>query len=113
VTSSTFNESVQIIASFLFVIEFILGAYVLVLNFWHPANRHVSAFLLITAATTIGMGVLASALDLQQASTATILLASIIPVEEPLIFLTVVVLLKPVAKSGIPVWIQPVIQGGM
>ena len=44
---ASFNESIQYLAWFTALVEFILGLYVLALNYRHIANQYVSGFLLI------------------------------------------------------------------
>ena len=63
------NEILQLVAWFVALIEFSAGLYILFLNVWHNANRHVSALLLLTAATTVATGMLITATDVAWATT--------------------------------------------
>jgi len=58
----------QIAAWFVALVEFSTGLYVLLINVWHNANRHVSALLLLIAANTFAVGMLMTASTVQEAS---------------------------------------------
>lgn len=92
---SSADQTLQLIAWFLVLIEFILALYVLLLNAWHIANRHVSVFLLFLATSNFGLSLMLGATDASQAAWPTYLLAATSPAIEPGLLLVAVVLLKP------------------
>jgi GAF domain-containing protein/HAMP domain-containing protein len=97
---SSFNEVLQLAALFLATIEFILTLYVLLLNPWHKANRHVSALLFLGALTTLAQGLLIGAVNVGQAYIPTVILsATVVPVQPALVIVSVV-LLKPAWLPG-------------
>ena len=89
------SQTMQFVALFLAAIEFSLALYVLLLNLWHPTNRHVSALLAFGATTLLAQGLLTGATDLAETTWATWLLAAVSPAVQPMILIVPVVLLKP------------------
>lgn len=89
------DQILQYAVWFLALIEFILGIYVLLLNAWHISNRHVSGLLLLFAANSLAVGVMAGATNAAQAAWPSYVLAATSPVVNPGLLLVVVILLKP------------------
>jgi GAF domain-containing protein/HAMP domain-containing protein len=79
----------------LVLVEVILALYILLLNAWHPANRHVSALLLLFAVNNFTMGLTLNMTDAAQAARPTYALAATSPVMQLMVLFTAVVLLKP------------------
>jgi GAF domain-containing protein/HAMP domain-containing protein len=84
-----------LIAYVLALIEFILALYVLALNFWHPANRSVSFLLLLFAASSFAIGAIVPAINLSQAWTPAAILAMTNPAIQPVILITIIILIRP------------------
>jgi len=89
------DQTMQYIAWFLALIEFILALYILLLNAWHSANRHVSALLLLFAINTFSVGLLGGATSTNEATLPTYLLAATTPALLSTTLLVAVVLLTP------------------
>src|SRR5512136_1239655 len=85
----------QLAAWLLALTEFIVGLYVLLLNVRHTANRHVSAFLLISALNVFAIGQMYGATDIAQATWSTAVMAAASPVNGPWLLILAVILLKP------------------
>ncbi len=94
-TLSSVDQALQLIAWFLALTEFILALYILLLNVWHTANRHVSVFLLFLAISNFALGLVIGAADASQAAWPTYLLAATSSAIQPGLLLVAVVLLKP------------------
>jgi len=92
---SSVDQTLQLIAWFLALIEFVLAFYVLLLNASHTANRHVSVFLLFLATSNFALGLIIGAANVGQAAWGTYLLAAASPAIQPGLLLVAVVLLKP------------------
>ena len=92
---SSTDQTLQLIAWFLALTEFILALYVLLVNAWHMANRHVSALLVLLAANNFALGLLIGATDATQAALPTRILAATTPAIQPGLLIVAVVLLKP------------------
>lgn len=95
----------QYVAWFIALIELIVGLYILALNVWHTANRHVSGLLLAIGGNTLALGMLAAAADVDQARSATIILSAIAPAVAPLLLIVAVALLRPQWMSGWRHWL--------
>lgn len=90
----------QTVAWFVALVEFSVGLYVLLLNVWHNANRHVGALLLLTAVNTIAVGMLMTASTVEEATLPLIIQAMTTPAATIGLLLVAVVLLKPGWMSG-------------
>lgn len=97
---SPLDQTLQLVAWFVALIEFIIGLYILLLNIRHTANRHVSALLLTTAISTFALGLLLGASNVAQAAWPTCVQAALSPAIEPLVLLITVVLLRPQWLQG-------------
>ncbi|RLC90779.1 MAG: hypothetical protein DRI37_00380 [Chloroflexi bacterium] len=89
------EQTLQLIAWFLALIEFILAFYVLLLNAWHTANRHVSGLLLLFSFSSFAMGSMVGASNVAQATLPTILLTLTSIAVPSGTIIVAVVLLKP------------------
>jgi PAS domain S-box-containing protein len=92
---SPVTQTLQLFIWFLALAEFILALYILLLNVWHPSNRHVGVSLLILAINNFGLGLVVNATDAAQAALPTYLLAATSPAIQPGLLLVAVGLLKP------------------
>ncbi|MFZ5919384.1 MAG: GAF domain-containing protein [Chloroflexota bacterium] len=88
-------DSLQLLAWSVALVEMILGLYVLLLNAWNRANRYVSSFFLLSAASSLALGQMATAESVETARWATVLLAAVTPTIPPLLLLIAVVLVQP------------------
>jgi len=98
------NEILQLVAWLVALIEFSAGLYILFLNVWHNANRHVSALLLLTAANTVAIGMLMTATDVAGATTAVIIQAMTTPLIQMGLLVITAVLLTPRIMQGRRRW---------
>jgi GAF domain-containing protein/HAMP domain-containing protein len=89
------GPTLQYIALFLAVLEFILALYVLLFNPWHTANRHVSFLLFLGAVSTLGEALLLGTASAGQARLAGLLLSVAVAPVQPALLITSVVLVKP------------------
>jgi len=89
------EQTLQLVAWFLALIDLILSLYILLLNVRHPANRHTSALLLLFAINTFAQGLMAGATDTTQAALPASLLAATVPALNPALLLVAIVLLRP------------------
>ncbi len=89
------EQTLQLITWFLALIEFILAFYVLLLNVWHTANRHVSVLLLLLAINNFAVGQMIGAANVTQAAVPAALLAAMAPAANPALLFLAVILLKP------------------
>lgn len=88
-------EILHTIAWFIALVELVMALYVLMLNAWHTANRHMSVLLLVFAADSFGLGLFIKAADISQTALPTFLLAlTSEPVKLGLLIIAVV-LFKP------------------
>ncbi len=94
------EQVLQFAAWFLAYIEFVLALYILLLNAWHLANRHVSLFLLLLAGSNFAMGAMVGASDVDQAALPTAIMAAVAPAIQPGLLLVIVALLKPQWLQG-------------
>lgn len=98
-------EILHTIAWFIALIELVVALYVLLLNAWHTANRHMSALLLVFAVNSFGLGLLIKAGDIGQTALPTFLLAM---TSEPVklgLLIIAVVLFKPEWLRGRWRWV--------
>jgi len=91
---------------FLILLEFILGLYIILLNPWHSANRHVGALLFLFAVNNFALGLFSIATNAAQAALASILLAATSIAMQPALLLVAIVLLKPEWLRGRGRWLQ-------
>ncbi len=89
------NEVLQYAAWFLALLELVLALYILLLNAWHTANRHLSGLLFLFAVNNLALGMQIGAADAAQAALPTLLLAATSPMIQTGLFLVALVLLKP------------------
>ncbi len=90
------EEILQLTAWFLALIELILAIYILTLNVRHLIHRHVSAFMLLLATSSLALGMMYDATTAQQAALPTYLMAATATaMSGPILFLINLVLLKP------------------
>ena len=89
------EQILQLAAWLLALTEFIVGLYVLLLNVRHTANRHVSAFLLMSALNVFAIDQMYGATDTAQATWSTAVMAAASPVNGPWLLILAVILLKP------------------
>lgn len=89
------NVALQLTAWFLALIFLIVGLYILLLNIWHIANRHMGALLLIFAINDLSIGLMIGATNVVQATLPSYLLAATSPAIMLGLLLVTVVLLKP------------------
>ena len=61
------TEILQFVAWFLALVELILALYILLLNYAHRANQHVSFLLFLFAVNSLGMGLFFGATDVNEA----------------------------------------------
>ncbi|MBN1582505.1 MAG: GAF domain-containing protein [Anaerolineae bacterium] len=99
------NETLQLVAWFFATIEFVLALYVLFLNVRHRANRHISVLLFFFAVGNLGLGIMIGAENVDQARFATYLLAATNASIQPMLFVVVLVLLKPEWLRGKWRWV--------
>jgi GAF domain-containing protein/HAMP domain-containing protein len=89
------DQILQYIAWGAALVEFILALYVLLLNAWHTANRHVSGLLLIVSLNSLGLGLIQGATNVAQAVWLTYILATTTASMHVVILLAAVTLLQP------------------
>ncbi len=94
-TVEALSQSLQLIAWFIALVELIVALYNLVLNAWHPSNRHTSAYLLLVAANTYALGAMTGANSLQEARIPAVLLGVTTTAIQSGLLAVVIVLLKP------------------
>lgn len=94
VTNSS-AEVLQYIAWLTSLIGFILAFYILALNAWHTANRHVGGLLLLIAVNMLAVGLLLAADSTASLVLPTVLMAATSPMMEPALVLVALVLVKP------------------
>jgi GAF domain-containing protein/HAMP domain-containing protein len=94
----------QYIAWGLGLIEVIVGLYILALNIWNNANRHVGVWLLFTSASTIATGLLFSADTTAQMLSAFTIQVMVAPVAQVGLFIITAVLLAPQLMQGRRRW---------
>lgn len=98
-------DILQIASWFAGLVTFIVGLYILFLNVWHIANRHVGALLVLTAINGIATGALLTARNAAQAA----LPLSILAMTTPLIMVGLlpvsIVLVKPAWMQGRRRWL--------
>jgi hypothetical protein len=95
VSLDAINQILQFIAWFLALIEFIIGLYVLALNAWHIANRHVGALFFLFAINNYALGAILSAGAADETRFTALLLALTTAIVQPALLITAIVLLKP------------------
>jgi GAF domain-containing protein/HAMP domain-containing protein len=98
-------ETLQLVAWFLAMLQFILALYILFLNVWHTANRHASGLLFLFAINSFALGMLIGAHDVTQAAVPTYFLAATSPSVGPLLLLVAISLLAPDWLRGRWRWI--------
>ncbi len=89
------NEVLQLVAWGLALTEFSLALYILALNFWHTANRHVAFLLIFNVVNNLALGQLVQAVDSQGAWWPTAVLAAFSAGLSAVMLLTALVLLTP------------------
>ncbi len=94
------GQNLQFIIWFFVLVEFILALYILLLNAWHTANRHVSALLALFAISNWALGIIVGATSGANAVWAFYVLAATLPAIELGRLLVAVVLLKPHWRRG-------------
>ena len=94
----------QYIAWGLGLIEVIVGLYILALNIWNNANRHVGVWLLFTSVSTIATGFLFSAESTAQMLTAFTIQVMVAPVAQVGLLIITAVLLAPQLMQGRRRW---------
>ena len=85
----------QFVAWFVALLAFVTGLYILLLNAWHTANRHVSGLLLLIAVNTLGVGMLMGATNAAQAGLPANIQSATSPTVQVALIITAIVLLKP------------------
>jgi GAF domain-containing protein/HAMP domain-containing protein len=95
VTLSSVAQVLPLVAWLLALAQFITALYVLALNSWHTANRHVSALCLLLAVNSFAVGQLIRAAGTAEASLPTYLLAGTSATVPPFLILVTVALLRP------------------
>lgn len=103
--STTIIGNVQLWIWFIALLEFVLGLYILALNYRHTANRHVSSSLILIAVNTFAAGSIIARENQPQAYLDWILLVVTTPAMPPLLFLTTVAVLKPAWLSSRVRWL--------
>ena len=94
------EQTLQYVALFLATIEFILALYVLFLNPFLSANRHVSVLLFLGALTSLAQGLLIGATSLDAVYLPTLILSAAVGPIQVLLLITAVVLIKPSWMPG-------------
>ncbi len=94
------DQAIQLIAWFVAAMEAMAGVYILLRNAWHTTNRHASVFLLLSAGSTLALGLIEGTMDIGQATLPTYLIAAIDPAIGPWMFLLSMALLKPDWSHG-------------
>ncbi|HEX7973458.1 MAG TPA: hypothetical protein VF498_03545, partial [Anaerolineales bacterium] len=94
------NPTLQAAAWLIALIELIVALYVLALNAWQAANRHLSLLLVCFAANTFAVGVFLSAAQPAQARLPAVLMAITTAAIEPGLLLVAAALLKPGWVAG-------------
>jgi GAF domain-containing protein len=93
-------QVVQLIAWIITLIEFIMGLYILLLNFRSRANQHVAFLLILISINTYAQGSLLTAVDVSQLRLTLFSLAATTPAIQPGLLLIAVILLKPEWMRG-------------
>jgi GAF domain-containing protein/HAMP domain-containing protein len=100
VNISTITQTIQFVAWFVALIEIILGLYILVLNAWHSANRHLAALLLLFSINSYALGNLTAATSVSDAYWPAFFVAVSAPAIPSLLVLNTIILIKPEWRSG-------------
>ncbi|HNT74905.1 MAG TPA: cache domain-containing protein [Anaerolineae bacterium] len=94
------SEIWQYVAWFLGLIEIVVALYILVLNVWHTANRHVGGWLLLTAASTIASGFLFTADSTEEILTIFVIQVMVTPASQVGWLIVTSVLLAPETRPS-------------
>jgi GAF domain-containing protein/HAMP domain-containing protein len=105
------NETLQVIAWLVGLLELILALYILLLNIRHTANRHVSLLLFIFAVNNLALGMLFGITQAAGAVLPTLLLAMTSEPAKVGLLLTTLVLLKPQWLQGRRWWLGWLLYG--
>lgn len=103
-TSSMIDQSIQLIAWVIALIELILGLYLLVLNAWHYVNRHASALLIIAGTNSFAVGWMTGVDHPAQAELPALLLAMTTPAVQSLLCVAIMAVVKPEWLLGRKRW---------
>ena len=91
----SFEQTTQIIAWSIALLEFMVASYALAMNFWHIANRYLAGFLLLLAVNSTAAALMMGAETVQQVVVPAALLAITLPMIQPVLISASVVLLQP------------------
>jgi len=97
---SSIIQTIQLIAWLIALIELILGLYVLVLNAWHSANRHVAGLLILFSINSYALGNFTAANSSAEAYWPAFFMAVTTPAIQPLLLLVTIILIKPEWRMG-------------
>ncbi|MGD8627281.1 MAG: hypothetical protein PVJ34_22285, partial [Anaerolineae bacterium] len=87
------TEALQYSAWFLSMVQFVLALYILLLNPWHTANRHVTGLLLLFMVNTVGLSMTLGSSTTPEFGL--LLVAATTPAVEPALLIVSAALLKP------------------
>jgi len=101
----TFNETWQYIAWFLALIEIIVGLYILALNIWNNANRHVGVLLLLIATSTLSTGLMFTTTAIEHIVQLLAIQAMVVPAIQIGLLIVTAILLAPQMMRGRGKWL--------
>ena len=105
------NETLQVAAWLVGLLELVLALYILIINARHNANRHVSLLLFVFAVNNLGLGILFGVTQAGEAFFPTLLLAMTSEPAKAGLLLTAMVLLKPQWMQGRRRWLGWLLHG--
>ncbi len=92
---SATDQTMQLFAWLLALIEFILAVYVLFFNVWHTANRRVSFLIALATTSSFATGSLIGAGSADQAKWSAALISATFPATMAWLFIATITLLQP------------------
>lgn len=95
----------QYIAWFLALIEIIVGLYILAINIWNNANRHVGVWLLLVAAGTVASGFVFTSTTIERINSIYTVQAMLTPAVQVGLLIVTAVLLTPQMMQGRWKWL--------
>jgi GAF domain-containing protein/HAMP domain-containing protein len=88
-------QSWQLVAWLVAMLTFIVGLYILLLNAWHTANRHISALLTLIAINILGVGLFMGAANAIEAGLPADIQSATSPAVQVALLIAAIALLKP------------------
>ncbi len=99
------NQILQYLAWLIALIEIMIGLYILVLNSLHPANRYISASLLLLVMTTFAYGATLTTTELGLSQIYAAIATITTPAFIAMMLFVVIALMRPNWLTGSPRWL--------